>query len=163
MKQMILYDIGEDVFPMMKQESLLFHALPTVKDCVGCFSCWIKTPGSCCIKDRCNDFTKELSSIDKLIIISPITYGGYSRNIKAVLDRSIGYLLPYFRTFHKETHHQMRYDKQFAMHVYFYGPCEQDEKEVAKQLVDANALNLNTREHHVHFYNDVKDVYEVLL
>lgn len=32
MKQMILYDIGENVFPVMKQESLLFHALPTVKD-----------------------------------------------------------------------------------------------------------------------------------
>ena len=48
-------------------------------------------------------------------------YGGYSQSIKAVLDRSIGYLLPYFRLVGGAMHHQMRCDNPFALDVHFYG------------------------------------------
>ncbi len=156
-KDLIVYDVDtkeEDVLSVFGDGYTLFSATPIVKDCVGCFGCWVRSPGECVIKDRCSVIPGLISKSDELIIISPIVYGGYSVKIKAVLDRSIGYVLPYFRMIDGEMHHQLRYDNhQFKLTVYFYGECDEEEKEIASNLVKANAVNLGAANYEILFFD----------
>ena len=58
-----------------------------LKKCVGCFSCWIKSPGLCMFRDECCDINKDDSDCDMLIIVTKICYGCYGPKMKTVLDR----------------------------------------------------------------------------
>lgn len=133
-KRLFIYDIeekDEDIFSEVGNEDILFSASPLVKSCIGCFGCWVKTPGECVLKDRCSVIPGYISKSSEVIIITPLLYGGYSSKVKAVLDRSIGYILPYFRIVHGEMHHQMRYDNPFKFSVYFYDSVDSIRKVIS--------------------------------
>lgn len=165
-KRLFLYDVEEalqDRFLQLKDRDLLFSAAPKVQHCIGCFGCWIKTPGRCVIQDRCIVMPSYLAQCSEVIVVSPIVYGGYSPKIKAVLDRSIGYLLPYFRIVNHEMHHQMRYHNPFVFSVCFYGACGESEKNIARRLVKANAVNLGAGSCSIRFFPSAKEAVEELL
>lgn len=164
-KRLFIYDVDEkyeDIFLKFSDDDFLFSASPSVKGCIGCFGCWIKTPGQCVLKDRCNVIQNYILKSNEVVIVSPILYGGYSPNIKSVLDRSIGYILPYFRIVDGEMHHQLRYKHSFKLSVYFYGKCDDDEKNLAKRLVKANAVNLGAENYEVNFYDSVDSLGKVI-
>lgn len=164
-KRLLIYDVDESfqgVFLRQKERDLLFSASPQVRHCIGCFGCWIKTPGRCVIQDRCAVMPSYLAQANEVVIVSPMVYGGYSPNVKAVLDRSIGYLLPYFRIISHEMHHRMRVQNPFALNVYFYGECNEAERRVAGRLVQANAVNFGAGSYSVHFNDSIDEITEVL-
>ena len=164
-KRLIIYDVDkqyENLFVPLENRDCLFSASPLVKCCIGCFGCWIKTPGVCVIRDRCTAVPSYMANCNEMVVISPILYGGYSQKVKAVMDRSIGYLLPYFRIVNGEMHHQIRYNHPFRLCVYFYGACSDDEKNIAKRLVEANAVNLGADRFSVMFLESVEAVREVV-
>jgi multimeric flavodoxin WrbA len=76
------------------------------------------------------------------VLISEITYGGFSADIKAFLDRSIQNILPYFVNYKGEIHHPMRY-KRFPIWIAIgYGDVSNSEKQTFIKLAERNALNL---------------------
>ena len=126
-----------------------------IKSCMGCFECWIKTPGKCKIRDGYENLAKLYSKSDKVVIISQCVYGSYSPFVKNVLDRTIPYLLPFFKFKNKEMHHIARNKTKFDLNVYFYGEnLTQSEKMAAKEIVKANSVNLNTKNFKVSFLED---------
>ena len=164
--RLVIYDVDEsdeNLFLEMGKNDIIFSASPLIKHCVGCFGCWIKTPGRCVIKDRGNVLPSYISKSKEVVIISPIVYGGYSQKIKAVLDRSIGYILPYFRIIDGEMHHKMRYNNQFKLTVYFYGECDNYEIDIAKRLVKANAINFGAGSYSVYFHDTVDSIRKEIL
>lgn len=164
-KRLIVYDVDEtdnDLFMQCSKDTLLFSAAPSIKQCVGCFGCWIKTPGKCVINDRYAILSPHISKSSEIIFISPIIYGGFSVNIKRILERSIGYILPYERSVNGEMHHKLRYDNPYKLNVFFYGPCDNEERDIAKRLVAANALNMGAGSHTVSFYDTASLVKEAL-
>ena len=83
----------------------------------------------------------------------------YSPFVKNVLDRSIGYIHPYFTIRNNEIHHKSRYKKQINMRVYFYGNnISDEEKEVAKELVNGNGINFNTKASETIFVKDILEI-----
>ncbi len=66
--------------------------------CMGCYGCWIKTPGECVISDKISEINKSAMSCDLLIYLTPIIFGQFSANIKTVIDRWLPNLLPFFET-----------------------------------------------------------------
>lgn len=157
MSRLIIYDIPNETLTA-KDDDICFSANPMVKPCGGCFGCWIKTPGKCVINDRCTDIPSHIAECDEVIYISPVVYGGYSENIKAVIDRSIPYVLPYFRIVKGEMHHKMRHKKQIKMTACFYGECDSEEKQIATSIVKANAMNLGAKSYDVKFYDTVEEL-----
>ncbi|WP_058300244.1 flavodoxin family protein [Gorillibacterium timonense] len=134
-----------------------------IRHCIGCFGCWIKTPGVCVLKDGYQQMGERLSKCDELVIVSRCLYGSYSPFVRNVWDRSIPYLLPYFATLNGETHHKNRYDNHFELNVHFYGDdITEAERETAKSLVAANAINFYAKENHVHFHNSLQELKGVL-
>ncbi|WNX84267.1 flavodoxin family protein [Agathobaculum sp. NTUH-O15-33] len=160
-KRLLIYDVEprlEATFDRRQGMDLLFSANPPVAHCIGCFGCWIKTPGRCVIKDRASVLPSYFAQCSEVMIVSPILYGGYSANVKAVLDRSIGYLLPYFRYIDGQMHHQMRHQNPFQLNVHFYGTCGDNERSIAKRLVNANAINLGAAGCSVLFYETAEEI-----
>jgi multimeric flavodoxin WrbA len=123
-----------------------------IHPCVGCFGCWLKTPGRCVVRDGYDNIGETLSKCDELFIVSRCCYGGFSPFVKNVFDRSISYILPDFTFRNGKMHHKSRYENKFEMNVYFYGNDISDrEKQLAKDIVQANALNFNCKVGGVHF------------
>ena len=135
-----------------------FDAAPTVKTCVGCFHCWLKTPGECVIPDRGQEFCRKLAHADKFTIVSRSYYGGFSPDVKAVMDRFIGYALPWFQMIDGEMHHLPRYERRLALDWRLYGGTTGPEREIALRYSAANARNMHTASNTVHFYAGVEDL-----
>jgi multimeric flavodoxin WrbA len=113
-----------------------------IAGCVGCFGCWVKTPGICVIDDPAREIAVKLSQTDLMIYISPIVFGGYSYELKKALDRQISTLLPFMEKFKGELHHPLRYDKTHNMAA--IGVLQQPNQEseaIFKTLVYRNSLN----------------------
>lgn len=119
-----------------------------LKPCMGCFGCWVKTPGLCVItSDDANAIARREIRSDAVVLLSKITYGGFSADIKAMLDRSIGNVMPYFEVRHGEMHHQARYD-HFPIYITLgYGSATAEEQRVFKALAERNALNMHAPKH----------------
>ena len=110
--------------------------------CMGCFGCWVQTPGECVIKDYEIDIVKNLVQSDLVIYFTPITFGGYSSILKKALDRQISRVLPYFTKVDGEVHHEQRYEKrQPLIGIGFLANPDAEKEEVFKTLIYRNSLN----------------------
>ena len=123
----------------------------TIINCIGCFGCWVKTPGRCVLKDDYNRMGEMMAHAEELIIISRCVYGTYSPFVRNILDRCLPYIHPYFTKREKEIHHKARYFNRLRTSVYFYGDCTEEEKKTALRTVKANVLNFNGILEHISF------------
>ena len=115
----------------------------TIRPCVGCFSCWNRTPGQCIVKDGYEHMGALLHEAEEVHVISRYTYGGFSGFVKNVFDRSLGYVLPQFEVIRGETHHRKRYEEDKPFTFFFYGPdLSEEEKESARRYVNAVCANI---------------------
>ena len=83
---------AEDFFDFSGQKDEILPANQVNQHCIGCFGCWIKTPGRCVLADGWKNLPIRLAKARHVVIISRLTYGGYSPSVKKTLDRSIGYI-----------------------------------------------------------------------
>jgi multimeric flavodoxin WrbA/putative sterol carrier protein len=81
-----------------------------VKNCIGCMSCWTKTPGICSIKD---DMTGELFPLwiesDLVIYASPLYHFTLNAAMKTFIERTLPVLQPFFITMGPDTFHPLRH------------------------------------------------------
>ena len=155
--RLVIYDLPEGDVKQVGND-IMFDAKPMVEMCGGCFGCWIKTPGRCVKRDRAADIPAYMAGFREVVIISPVVYGGYSPCVKAVIDRSIPYVLPYFRIVGGKMHHKLRHKNRFRLKVCFYGECSDGEKQIAKRLVEANAVNFGAAQSDVVFYENAESL-----
>lgn len=141
----------------LKEDDVVIENNGKIHHCIGCFGCWVKTPGRCVIKDDYSMIGEKLSKCNEVIIVSECTYGSYSPFVKNVLDRAISYIHPDFVIRNGEMHHKRRYDNVIDMKVYFYGNAITDkEKETARSLVAAHAVNYDGTVKEVVFLNSIE-------
>lgn len=163
---LIIHDLSKEqwealAFPLKEEEKIIDNS-GNIKKCMGCFGCWLKTPGRCVIPDEYQRMGELAAKAGELTIISKCSFGSYSSFVKNVLDRSISYVLPFFEIREGEMHHRKRYDNQFLMRVIFYGSdITEEEKETAKELVKANAVNLHGKVKEVLFVESAEKIGEV--
>ena len=82
-----------------------------INHCLGCWDCWVKTPGKCVIKDDTYDICRATINTDLLIFASPVMVGFISSLLKRTMDRLIPLVHPYQSVRHDECHHIERYAK----------------------------------------------------
>ncbi len=157
--KIILHDLlpeqWEKLALSVAKDDLIVTGNGDSKYCIGCFGCWLKTPGRCVIADQYQQMGERLSEADELLIISRCTFGSYSSVVKNILDRSISYVSPFFVIRNREMHHKPRYQNTITLSAIFYGEDITDaEKETARSLVEANAVNLNGRLGSIEFRED---------
>lgn len=146
----------QELFPNSLEDTKIISNDGTIHHCVGCFGCWIKTPGVCLIRDNYGDMGEILSRCEEVIIISKCCYGGFSPFVKNVIDRSISYIHPYFVIRNGEMHHRRRYKNNINVKIWFYGKnITQKEKQTAESLVKRNSINLSCNIKKVTFINNI--------
>ncbi len=120
----------------------------TIAYCQGCFECWVKTPGLCKTKDAARDVTRALIQSDLLVLLSPVTFGGYSSELKKALDRSIGVVSPFFTRIQGEVHHVRRYARYPALLVVgVMAEPDAEEERLFTALAGRNAINFHAPAH----------------
>ena len=161
--KLLIHDLNNAQFQCISPEALkdayIISDTGTIQHCIGGFGCWIKTPGKCVLKDGYEHMGELLSKSAGVTIISRCFYGCYSPFVKNVLDRSIPWLLPFFKTINRETHHKRRYQNSFQLTVHFYGEkITKEERETAQNLVKANCTNFYVKNYEISFSNSLEEL-----
>ena len=114
--------------------------------CTGCFGCWLRTPGVCVGRGAARTLAERFMAADLVILLTPVTFGGYSAELKKAMDHLLPILLPNFRKVDGDTRHKMRYERYpdlLAVGVADAdGPAAEDEAETFRALVARNVLNM---------------------
>ena len=159
----IIHDLTEKEVKKIhfNKEDKILSSLNCKNNCIGCFSCWIKHPKKCILNDEFSNIIESLKKSDELIIISQSRYGCYSASVKKVFERCIGYVLPHFTIRNNEIHHKSRYDNKLKLTTYFYGNIKEEDKKNLKELVKANAININTSKYKINYIKNIKELKNV--
>ena len=88
----------------------------TVKNCIGCFTCWTKTPGVCVQKD---DMTNELFpkwlEADLAVYATPLYHFTVNATMKTFIERTLPIAEPFFLRRDGKTYHPRRQDPPRAV------------------------------------------------
>jgi len=119
----------------------------SIASCLGCFGCWLKTPGECVIHDAGNELPGKVIQSDFVFLLTPISFGMYSSELKKALDRfPCPVLLPFFEKINGEIHHAPRYNKYPTLVAIGALPNSDEESEnTFTTLVSRNGINLHTK------------------
>jgi multimeric flavodoxin WrbA len=113
-----------------------------IEACLGCFCCWVTTPGECIINDNEKYILVDAASSDLLIFLTQISFGGYSSVTKKVLDRMIPMVLPLVEMVDGEVHHIARYKKNPCLLFFGEMTAANRRNEVTfRRLVERTGLN----------------------
>lgn len=81
-----------------------------IKPCLGCFSCWSKTPGTCCLHDDMQAIIEKILWADVIIWSFPLYYFGLPGPLKNLIDRQLPMSLPFMSVEAQSGGHPSRYD-----------------------------------------------------
>ena len=115
--------------------------------CLGCFGCWLKTPGECVIKDAGSELPRKVIQSDLVFLLTPVIFGMYSSELKKALDRfPCPVLLPFFKKINGEIHHAPRYDKYPTLvAIGVLSNSDEETENTFTTLVARNCINLHTK------------------
>jgi hypothetical protein len=123
-------------------ESILLHQT-NIKGCLGCFKCWDTTPGLCIQqKDEAPGIVIKFLQSELVVFLSPLTFGGYSSELKQIIERMLGILQPGFTMLRGETHHLKRYERYPSLlAVGVTEMLDVEEERIFKTLVERHSYN----------------------
>lgn len=85
-------NIGKRVYEFIKKKGLETDYISTaglnIKPCYSCGACNTKTYGKCILEDDMDFILRKISRADKVVYVTPVTFGTYSSDIKKILDRT---------------------------------------------------------------------------
>lgn len=98
----------------------LHVASMNIAACEGCFACWQKTPGICCIKDDMQKVIGKLIDADLILWSFPLYYFNVPGILKNLIDRQLPMSLPFMsskQNGYGSGSHDSRYDMGGKRHV----------------------------------------------
>ena len=117
-----------------------------IRYCIGCFGCWVKTPGECTVADGSHDICREYINSALALFASPVIMGFTSALLKKAHEKLIPLLLPYTEFVQNESHHVSRYDKYPVMGLLLEKDRDTDEEDIKiiSDIYVRDAINLKT-------------------
>ena len=157
--KVILYDLDDRYAGMIGSKcDRAVAADGKYAPCQGCFGCWTKHPAECKMKDKLQQICRIIGRADELVIVTKNLYGGYSTEVKNVLDRSIGTSTPFSTYRGGQMHHTLRYGKHDLWKVIVYGEISEAEKNTFRYLAERNAINDGFERSEVQFIQDLSEL-----
>jgi multimeric flavodoxin WrbA len=160
--KVLVHDLSKHDFSLLgitKNDYTVINADNTSAPCTGCYHCWLKTPGTCKINDCLKNSGSLLGQSEETVVISQNCYGGYSGQVKNVLDRSISGSLPFFSYRSWKMRHTRRYKvNRKHLTVILYGDFLESEVKTAQLMVEANRSNMAFKEASLHMANKINEI-----
>lgn len=91
----------------------------SITPCIGCWNCWLKTPGRCVMNDKMAEHYADYINSDTVILLIDTAQGFINHQAKAFFDRTIPHYLPYIEIVDGECHHVARY-KSYPNLVFYF-------------------------------------------
>ena len=127
----------------------------SILSCIGCWNCWLKTPGTCVMKDPMAESYFDYVNSDTVILLMSTAQGFVHHKAKAFLDRTIPHYHPYIELVEGECHHIARYDRYPDMVFYFENEgLTSQEEQVIEDYLYRTAFHFKSKA-----YRIVKDDY----
>ena len=108
-----------------------------IKKCIGCFTCWTKTPGKCLHKD---DMTKELFpkwlESDMVVYATPLYYHFINSTMSTFLERTLPAIQPFFKRSEGKTYHPLRHKVPSIVLLSVCGFPEESEFDALSEFVN---------------------------
>ncbi len=119
-----------------------------IAPCMGCFGCWVRSPGVCVIDDAGREVARLAARCDMLVFFTRLTFGGHSSELKKAVDRLIPNISPLFMKVRGEVHHRLRYPDTPRMLAVGLAPEPNEEANgIFRTLVERNAVNMHSPAH----------------
>lgn len=124
----------------------IFLARKKINHCLGCFSCWVKTPGKCIQSDDMPELIGKYQSADVVVFATPLYVDNVSGIMKDFIDRLLPLGDPHFE---KDPGGEVRHvsgpkkDPRFFLMVNSGFP-EQSHFQVLRLLIRRMARNFST-------------------
>ncbi len=117
-----------------------------IRYCIGCFGCWVKTPGECFAPDRSSQVLSAMLHSDFTLWASPLVLGYPSAILKRLMDKSIPLIHPYFVVDHNEAHHRARYSRYPRLGLLLQREADTDDQDlrIVTDLFSRTALNMKS-------------------
>lgn len=113
-----------------------------ISHCVGCNSCWLKTPGKCVIKDDFEPVLKKMSKADQVWLVTDTKFGFVSYKTKNIIDRVMPLVTMNLHFKGNQMRHVMRYKHNPDFGIIYSG---EGDREYLTKWVDRVALNFGSR------------------
>lgn len=81
-----------------------------IQPCRGCFVCWEKTPGKCCVNDDMQNLFQKYLKAELVIWSFPLYYYNMPSQMKAFIDRLLPENLPFIEDVNGRAGHPARFD-----------------------------------------------------
>ena len=122
-----------------------------IKACIGCWSCWVKTPGRCAYKDAMAESYSDYVNSDKVILLMDTAQGFINHCAKAFVDRTIPHYHPYIEIVDGECHHKARYERYPELHFYFDDQdLKQEEAQIIEDYLYRTAYHFQSKVYRIH-------------
>ena len=120
------------------QNTVIDLSALNISPCLGCFGCWVKTPGKCVIPDDAHKVYSLIAKSENVIYVTRLFHGSYSPIMKRMLERAIPIQQAFLHLYRGEVHHVPR--KKAV--IIAYGCDDVEEQELFRKLTERNALNM---------------------
>lgn len=109
--EVILQSFLEGMGRAGERSEVIYLKDKTIKHCLGCFTCWIKTPGVCVHNDDMAGLLDQLKDADIVIGAMPLYIYTVPGLFKDFMDRMIPLVQPYIEKRGEQFIHPNRYGK----------------------------------------------------
>jgi len=115
--------------------------------CIGCWKCWVKTPGECASRDASLDMDRAIIQADFVLYASPLKMGFPSALLKMSLDKHLPLIHPYMVVDQGEAHHRARYARSPRLGLLLENEAGTDagDIQIVTDIFCRLALNFKTR------------------
>src|SRR5512143_1762560 len=122
------------------------RAMP-LRYCVGCWGCWVKTPGECVSRDASLEMDRAVINADFVLWAAPLKMGFPAALLKMANDKHLPLIHPYMVVDHGEAHHLKRYARSPRLGLLVEKEADTDERDlqIVTDIYCRTALNFKTR------------------
>jgi multimeric flavodoxin WrbA len=119
----------------------------TLRYCVGCWGCWVKTPGECVNRDDSPEMGRAVINSDFVLWAAPLKMGFPSELFKRANDKHLPLIHPYMEVDQGEAHHLRRYPKSPRLGLLLEPEADTDARDlhIVTEIHCRTALNFKTR------------------
>ena len=78
-----------DGFPDTAEVKYITLREKDIHPCMGCFSCWTKTPGQCAVKDDMQEIYQDILEADIIIESFPLYFAGMPSRMRMMTERCL--------------------------------------------------------------------------
>jgi multimeric flavodoxin WrbA len=115
--------------------------------CVGCWGCWVKTPGQCTSGDASLEIDRAVINADFVLWAAPLKMGYPAELLKRALDKHLPLIHPYMEVAYGEAHHLRRYVRypRVALLLEKEAGTDEGDLRIVSDIFGRMAINFKTR------------------